>query len=220
MKKIITALYDEKNLTGEYFYHAFNQRDGMQAVFHASNENDLLEKLRHIVPEVLFMHVRPDRKEHRQLIQKLKKEFPSVRLLVMLINYEPTPSEVFNLISAGAKGIITDSYCDKDVMQAAEEIISYGIHCNSVCTRQLFEIESRKNLLTNSHQSSLFFSERESRIINLKREGRTSGEVGEILHISDRTVDNILMKLYERFNCHSILELISQYDQLRIEIVN
>jgi len=219
MKKIITALYDEKNLTGEYFFRALGNPDRMQAVFLASDETALFENLQHTVPEVLFMHLRPDKKEHRLLINRLKKEFSSVQLLVMLINYEPTPTEVFNLINAGAQGIITDSYNDEDVIQAAEETVTYGIHCNNVCTRELFEIKNRKNLYREI-QAPLLFSERESRIIRLKKEGNTSVETGEILHISDRTVDNILMKLYERFNCHSILELISQYDQQQLKMAN
>ncbi len=218
-KKITTALYDEKNLTREYFYRIFKDSQHINALFRANNETLLVDNLKRTLPDVLIMHMRPDKKEHRQLMRNLKKEFPSVRLLVLLINYEPVAAEIFNLISAGAKGIITDSYSHEDVLQALYEIALSGMHCNDICPKELFERSKRKNVLYVNEHSSPFFSERESRIIHLKKEGKTSAETGELLYISARTVDNILQKLYERFSCHSILELIGQYEQRTLRMV-
>jgi DNA-binding NarL/FixJ family response regulator len=213
MKKINLALFDEKTLTGEFFYSGFNYDDRMDALFMAVNESALTEKLQFMNPDVLFMHVRPDKLKHRNLLHQLKKKFPHVPVLVLLINYEPTPEEVVALISAGVKGIITDVYSYEGIFNAVTDIVLNGMHYNHLCSASLFARCNRKNTFRYSDNPEIFFSERESRIIALKKEGKTSIEVGTLLYISDRTVDNILSKLYERLHCHNILELITRHNQ-------
>ncbi len=216
MEKITTALYDEKKLTGEYFFEALKYNGQCDVRFRATDEGSLFEHLKSDVPNVLILHLRPDRKGHRDLIGKLKNRFPIISPLVVLINYEPTPNEVFNLLAAGAKGIIPDTYTHQDLMQAMEEVLTNGAHFNHICPDKIFEISNRKKSARSSFSTEVFFSEKESRIVYLKKEGRTSAEVGELLFLSNRTVDNILNKLYERFNCHNIIELIMTFDKYKL----
>lgn len=79
-------------------------------------------------------------------------------------------------------------------------------HCKGVitCCRNL-EVFTLKDFVKGNTPGSLlltkpdsFFTEKECEIIFLKLQGMTSKEVGARLHISSRTVDNRLMRLYDK----------------------
>ena len=71
----------------------------------------------------------------------------------------------------------------------------------------------RKNLLKQSVGISEKFTEREIKIIEEKKSGKTSKEVADELFLSKKTVDGILQSLYTRFECRNFYELLRKYER-------
>ena len=57
------------------------------------------------------------------------------------------------------------------------------------------------------------FRERDIRLIELKKSGKTSREIGEILFLSKKTIENIFHHLYRKFDCRNFFDLNNYYEK-------
>jgi DNA-binding NarL/FixJ family response regulator len=117
--------------------------------------------------------------------------------------------DVIQNLNCGASAIISDQHDWCSILQAIVEVNKTGYHHNDLVTQALYQY-CRRNAGSWLHKKSPGNSlgERERKIIQLKRSGKTSKEIGETLFLSKKTIDKIFGDLYRRFECNNFLELL------------
>lgn len=118
--------------------------------------------------------------------------------------------DLISLLNHGASAVITDKHDWNEIMEAIQQVGMGGIHYNEVLTAALFHYCKRNRILRAHLQSPVdSLGEREKRIIALRREGKTSKEIGEHLFLSKKTIDKLFGDLYRRFECNNFFELMN-----------
>jgi DNA-binding NarL/FixJ family response regulator len=160
--------------------------DGVQAV-------DLYNSLR---PDVLLLDLRMPRKNGIEVVQTIRRESPSARILVVT-SYQ-TEEEVFQVLQAGALGYVLKDV-GRDTLIAAVRSVGAGTRWIAPAIARQFADRSLRPELT----------ARELEVLKLLARGLTNREIASVYNISANTVKNHLNSLMAKLEVADRTEAVS-----------
>ena len=159
--------------------------DGEQAVDQAVTEE----------PHLAILDISMPRKTGLQAAREIVSRCPHVRVL-MLSMYD-NEQYLFEAISAGASGYVLKSAVDRDLVEACRATMRGQPFLYPDGIRAL--LREYLERARNGDTLPELLTPREEEILKLVAEAHTNEEIGELLHISKKTVErhraNILEKL-------------------------
>ena len=212
MQPVSIGFFDEKYLLSSFIHDVFSRTKGIEVCFNVRMEYALIDALNKSSPDVLFMNLTRRISFNYSLIKKIKNNFPELKIVGFIYGIELSQQEVFRLINEGIAAIITDAHSPQDIFHAMESVVEKGFHINDIVNEAMFNYCKRSHLFRNSFGPEAKFSEREIKIIEEKKVGKTSKEIADQLYVSKKTVDGILQDMYSRFGCKNFNELSRKYD--------
>lgn len=212
MHNLTVGFFDEKQLLYDFVSSSFRQLPHFKILFKANREDLLVLELKAAVPDILLMNLLPKRNYNIDLVRKIKNDFPDLNIAAFIYGVELSQQEVFYIINAGASAIFTDEHSIEEIIIGAEAVTKKGFHLNQVVNEAMFSYCKKKRSLRKSFGPEEKFCEREIKIIEAKRTGKTSVEVACELFVSKKTVDGILQDMYYRFDCHNFYGLLEKYE--------
>lgn len=207
MSKIKIALVDDHTIVREGFKILLNSSDKMEVVAEAGSGAEAQEIILNADIDVLILDVYMPDMNGIELCEKLKNQgikTPPVLFLSMHNNKE----YFVNAINVGASGFLLKD-CEKEELFLAVSKIAEGdtYFANTVSNSLIKSLlDSKTNKLDKSEMS---LTQREKEILTLALDGLTAKAIGEKLFISARTVDKHRANIMNKFNVHSIVELIN-----------
>lgn len=118
------------------------------------------------------------------------------------------------LVNAGASGILADHHLLEDVEEAILNVSALKVHMNDLLSNALFHYCRKQNIIGGNHiGSAISFSEREKKVIGLRKAGYTSKEIAEKIFLSKKTVDKVFCDLYRRLECTNFFEVLERYER-------
>jgi len=137
-----------------------------------------------------------------ELIKRVRDETPRLPILVLSMHGESQIAR--RAIKAGAAGYLTKDSEPETLIAAIRQVASGGNYIEpAVAERLLFEVSSAGAELL--HQN---LSEREYQIFLLLVQGRGVNEIGEMLHISAKTVSTHKQHLMQKLGVDNLSELV------------
>lgn len=212
MQSVSIGFFDEKHLLSSFIHDAFTRTRGIDVCFNARTEFVLLEALNKSSPDVLVMNLTPKININYPLIKRIKNKFPQLKIAGFIYGIELTQQEVFRLINSGIAAILTDAHSPQDFFNAMASVVEKGFHINDIVNEAMFNYCKRSHLFRNTFGPEPKFSEREIKIIEEKKAGKTSKQIADQLFVSKKTVDGILQDMYGRFGCKNFNELSRKYE--------
>ncbi len=157
-----------------------------------SDGKSLLNGLANEVPSVIFMDIKLPDENGIELTQKIKKKYPSVKIIALTMFGE---IEYFNkMVDAGADGFLLKNTEIQELEKAVKNIVKGETYFAK-------EFIGYLNLRINNKKpniSDINLSERELEVLKLICEGYNNNEIAEKLFISAHTVDghrrNLILK--------------------------
>lgn len=199
MDEITVVIAEDERLTREALARLLDMEEDIRVVGQAGDGEKALVLLRDRGPDVLLTDIGMPRMDGIELTQRVRKDFPAVRVCVLTI-YDDDAS-VFRAIKAGALGyVLKDSPVEETV--AAIRVIADGgsrLH-PGIAARVLTEFT--RISLQRAADLKLFsvLTEREVEVLRQVATGKRNRRIAEELFISEKTVknhlSNILMKLH------------------------
>lgn len=123
---------------------------------------------------------------------------------------ELTEEEIIASLECGVSGILNDRQDWSEILETIKSVGEEGIHYNPILTKALFHYYRRQQKFRHVSQNiEDELLEREIKIIRLRKSGKTSKEIAEILFLSKKTIDKIFGDLYRRFECSNFFELLN-----------
>ncbi|MBC7916046.1 MAG: response regulator transcription factor [Pyrinomonadaceae bacterium] len=176
----------------------------IEIVAQAENGLEAIEKAKNLKPDVVIMDLTLPIINGVEATRILHKELPETRILVLSMHAEK--NYIKEALEAGAAGYLFKD-CTYD--QLIEAI-------NSVCQGKNYLSEKITEVLIHDYLSkdgqiqinSQDLSERESEILKLVAEGKSTREISEKLFISIKTVGTHKQHIFEKLNFKSISDLI------------
>ncbi len=138
------------------------------------------------------------------------------KIIVWWTGSQMCEEDVIKAINNGAVAVVCEKQDWQEILQAIRDVQMNNFHYNLIITEALY-LYCKRNRILNTHISSPAnaLGNREKKIIELKRSGKTSREIGEILFLSKKTIDKLFGDMYRKFDCNNFFELLNLYEEKR-----
>jgi two-component system response regulator NreC len=177
------------------FTIAGEARDGLEAVA-------AVERLR---PDVLVLDLMMPGLSGLEVLRVVPQRSPRTRVVVL--SMYSSSAFVAEALKHGALGYVLKDACEEDLARAVREV-SAGRRFLSPAVNELAidaYIEQARAGPFDPHET---LTAREREVLQLTAEGKTASEIGELLHISPRTVDNHRGNLMRKLRLQNPIDLV------------
>lgn len=179
-------------------------RKGVKAVLEQESNFEIVEEFEdgttfidyivkaETLPDIVLMDIKMPNLNGIEATKKLTSKFPDLKIIA-LSNYN---SEVFiaNMLDVGAVCYIPKSASPEAMVENINAVLKNGFYYNQNVMNYVLD-KTKKN---KSFFDADYLTQREKDVLKLICQQKSATEIGDILHISSRTVDghrnNLLLK--------------------------
>ena len=172
----------------------------ISVVGEAVDGRSLLELLHTTPADIIILDINMPGPGFRELIRKIRTEFPKVRVLV--VSMYPEGELALEALRAGAAGYVNKAHAESELLAAVRKV---G-HGGRFITPALAEW-----LVTETEAGSSAgrrLSRREREVLELLAEGKSHKEIAAIMSISPKTIGTYRSRLLRKLNLKTTADLI------------
>jgi len=170
-----------------------DRQPGLEVVAEAADGIEALDRALAERPDVAILDVSMPRLTGIQATREIKAHAPEVSVLVLSMHDDER--YVFEALKAGASGYVLKREADVDLVDAVHAVRRGEPFLTNAATETLI----REWMSDESTGPSEPLTNREQEVLKLIAEAHTNRQIGELLHLSEKTVEshrgNILRKL-------------------------
>jgi DNA-binding NarL/FixJ family response regulator len=170
-------------------------RDGLEAI----RAVDTLK------PDLILMDLSMPRMNGVGAIQEIKKQSPSIKILVLTVH--KTEEHILTALKTGADGYILKDATHSELMLAIDNIFSGRSYLSPGISEKVIEgyLEGRKSVKSSTSWDTL--TQREREILKMIAEGYRNKDIADYLCISAKTVEKHRANLMKKLDLHSASSL-------------
>ena len=169
----------------------------------AADGLQLLTLLKEMTPDLVILDISMPKMRGLEAIQEIKASYPQVQVLILTMH--KNAEYLSYALGAGAAGFLLKQDADPELMEAIAAIRQGKTYLSPAISEVVPDLIRRqkpdgtpKDLLTH----------REREILKLLVEGKSSREIGELLYISLRTVQNHRANIMKKLKVRGITDLV------------
>ena len=172
----------------------------LNVVDEAGNGVDALEIIKSLKPDVVIADVNMPQMGGLEMARKIREKNLQTVLVFLTMHNDET---MFNAaIDSGVKGYVLKDNAVTDIIECIKSVASGKHYITPALSEYLFN-RSRKTSVFKEETGGLdSLTKTERRVLQLIVEEKTSREIGEILFIHPRTVDNHRTNICQKLNLH------------------
>jgi DNA-binding NarL/FixJ family response regulator len=186
----------------------------MEVVGEASTVREAIEQARKLAPDVVVLDVRLPGGNGLDACRQIKADRPETRV-IMLTSY-PDDEVLFDAIASGADGYVLKQIGSDDLIRALERVGRGESILDPAVMDQVF---AKMREMRQQERAHAFagLSAQEMEILARVAEGETNREIGEAMHLSEKTVRNYVSLLLSKLNLNSRAQAAAYAARHRIE---
>jgi two-component system, NarL family, response regulator DevR len=180
-------------------------RQGLRTMFEATGDvvvageasrvNESVEVAEAVRPDVVVMDVRLEDGSGIEATREIRTRRPDTKV-VMLTSFADDEA-LFASIMAGASGYVLKQIRGGDLLQSIRTVAEGGSLLDPAVTGAVLDrLRKGKHLLKDERLARL--SPQEERILTLVADGRTNREIGDELHLAEKTVKNYVSSILSK----------------------
>jgi two-component system response regulator DevR len=162
----------------------------MEVVGEASSAAEALHRLPAARPHVAVLDVRLPDGSGVEVCREIRSQLPDTRCL-MLTSYADDEA-LFNAIMAGASGYVLKDVRGTDLLSAVRQVAAGQSLLDPVATQRVLD-RLRNAEQVDDRLGAL--SDQERRILELIGEGMTNRQIGQTMHLAEKTIKNYVSSL-------------------------
>jgi two-component system competent response regulator ComA len=203
MNKVIrTLVVDDHPLFAKATKAILQEIEHVDVIGIAENGKDCLEMVRIHQPELVFLDYYLPDQLGSQVARMIKQQSPHTHVVIFT---GVDVAKIFNkLIEAGVSGIISKG--------SSESTIKNMVHCimdnHAAVPLSFFQ---KMRIVEDSTSNQLELTHDEVQIMSLLVSGFTHEQIGEKIHLSKRTVDNYLKRIYDKMGIKTRAQAVEQF---------
>ena len=183
----------------------FEYNEDIKIIGTVNNGKDLVKLVSLKQPKLVITDIRMPVMDGIQATQKIKKQFPHIRVLAMTMFDQP--EAIKQMLDAGATGYILKNSGIKILEEAIQTVASGEMFFDKNVALNFISDYIQDNVKVGS-SDNVVLSNREKEILHLIASGKTSKEISEELFIAKTTVDTHRKNMIRKLNLDSGNELI------------
>lgn len=162
----------------------------LAVVGEASSKAEALHRMPAARPDVAVLDVRLPDGSGVEVCREIRSAFPEIRCL-MLTSYADDEA-LFDAIMAGASGYVLKEIRGTDLVTAIRQVAAGKSLLDPVATQRVLDRIRRTDQQDDRLQG---LSEQERRILTLIGEGMTNRQIGQAMHLAEKTVKNYVSSM-------------------------
>ena len=190
MTNIRVFLLDDHEIVRRGLAELIGLQSDMEVVGEAGTTEEALRRIPASQPNVAVLDVRLPDGSGVEVCREIRSTMPTVNCL-MLTSYSDDEA-LFNAIMAGASGYVLKEIRGNDLIDAIRQVAAGNSLLDPSVTQRVLE-RLRNGNKENSELSKL--SEQERTILTLIGEGMTNRQIGEQMHLAEKTIKNYVSGL-------------------------
>lgn len=194
-----TLLADDHALIRAGLCDALSGLQDIEIVGEANNGRELFECLARLTPDLLVMDVNMPDFDPVSAVQRLRKEYPDMKILVVSAYDDQT--YVVGLLAAGVNGYHLKDQPLSDLQLAVRRILNGGRWISDPLLDRLVSQHPEGEL-----SRSLVLTRRQRELLVLLARGYNNHKIAITMDLSVKTVENHLTALYRAIGAQSRLE--------------
>lgn len=165
----------------------------------ANTVEEALAKVRTQIPDLIISDISIPEIGGIAFAQKVKFLFPQVKLIFLSMHEEPY--RVKEALSIGAEGYVLKKAAHEELLKALREVAEGGMY---------FSAEIQKILIKRMRfpEDERILTDREKEVLTLIFAELSNKEIGEKLHISERTVETHRKNIYQKTKTNTLVGLL------------
>jgi DNA-binding NarL/FixJ family response regulator len=176
----------------------------VEVVAEAADGVQLLSLLQEATPDLVILDISMPKLRGLEVIQDIRTHYPDVQVLMLTMH--KNPEYLSHALGAGAAGFLLKEDADPELLEALATIRRGKTYLSPGISQVLPELLRRGIQPDGTPQNVLTHRERE--ILRLLSDGKSSKEVGDLLFISLRTVQNHRANIMRKLKVRRIADLI------------
>lgn len=189
-------------------------RDGLRALLEASSEVEVIgdaangrqavELVGELNPDIVIMDISMPELNGIDAARQILGTSPQVG--VIILSMLGTSDHIFTALQAGVKGFLLKESAGREVMEAVRSVHGGETYFSRPITSTLITdyLQARRDTQTGTLES---LSARENEILCMVVEGKTSAEIGDILHLSPKTVETYRSRMMQKLGISDLPQL-------------
>ena len=221
MKNISIAVTDDDNLIAGLLQDFLNNSEGFEVLFSASDGGELIAKLNHSeqLPDIVLLDLKMEGMDGIEATRHLKIHFPTIKIIVISSHYKH--SFLNFMFKTGASAFVPKGISPvllKQIIETVHTKSVYFMEDQIACMKEKPAAKTSRFILNDDAD----LSEREIEVLKLISMQKTANEIGEILHITGRTVEGHKNNLFIKTGAKNIAGLVVyaiQHDIISIDLL-
>lgn len=152
-------------------------------------------------PDLAILDVKMPKLTGLQATRAIKEQAPDVAILILSMHDDER--YLFEALRAGASGYVLKSQADRDIVEAVRAVERGEPFLTPEAQQALI-----KGVLEGGTEAGSELTPREEEVVKLVAEAHTNREIAELLHLSEKTVENHRANAMRKLGMRDRVELV------------
>ncbi|MFC5401636.1 response regulator [Cohnella soli] len=206
MKKYKAIVVDDHPLMAQATKRLLEQIEEIEVIGVAHDGRKSLELVEEHEPDWVFLDFQLPDQSGMQVTEQIKSMYPHVR--VVIFTGVDVSDLVYKLLELRVSGIIS-----KDTSESAFRHMVACIQENHIVLPQ--DVFYKIKLFPAGSSDVALLTEEEIRMMTLMVQGSTYEQIADTIHVSKRSVDNYLKRIYDKLGVQNRNQAIEKFVQSR-----
>jgi len=207
MSKINVILVDDFEIVRAGTTAVLSKDANINIIGEASGADELFVLLKTKTPDIILLDIMMPGRNGVEITQILTKEYPKIKIIIFS---GLTEDESFYLaIKSGAHGLIPKTALNNELITAINKVYEGEDYMSkSIPIAKLMSFIKKSQIEVEKEKKEISLTDRQLEIIKLISESKSYKEIGNILSISERTVETHKIRILQKLELNSVIELV------------
>jgi two-component system response regulator NreC len=204
-KKYRILIAEDHTLFRQGLKALLSLEEDLEVVGEAADGHHAIERAKELKPDLILLDISMPRVDGMTAIREIKRVCPEAKIVILTVH--KTEEHVLETLKAGASGYVLKDASHEEFLLAMRSVLQDKRYLSPDISARI--VEGYLNGRVNSDPTSPYESltARERQVLKLIAEGYKNKDIGEFLHISDKTVAKHRANIMNKLDLHSASEL-------------
>jgi DNA-binding NarL/FixJ family response regulator len=181
-------------------------RGDIDVVGEASDGREAVKVVASLRPDVAIVDLSMPHLNGAEATRQIQERSPATK--VIILSMHATSEHIYQAFEAGALSYLLKDSAGKEVVEAVHATFRGERYLSKRITETMLEDYVRRRQKPVEPSPVERLSTREREVLQLVVEGKTSAEIGEMIHLSPKTVDSYRSRLMRKLEIRDVPSLV------------
>lgn len=206
MAKITILLAENHVVVRESIRQLLEREANFKVIGEAGDGDEAVRMAHELKPDVIIMDISMPKLNGIEATKQIKARQPSSTILILTAyDYE---QYIFPLLEAGAAGYLLKDVGSRELIEAIQTVHRGEAVLHPAVARKVMERLRQPKTEPTGERVSDLLTERETVILKMAAGGMSNAGIGEVLHLSVRTIESHLGSIFNKLGVGSRTEAV------------